>query len=52
MNLLDTDIIMKLLRKGKYEAGAISIITLIEILRGIDAKKEAKSKRYSKKAST
>lgn len=44
MNLLDTDIIIELLRKRKYEAGAISIITLIEILRGIDAKKRAKIK--------
>jgi predicted nucleic acid-binding protein len=41
MNLLDTDIIVELLRKRKYETGAISIITLIEVLRGLEAEKSA-----------
>lgn len=44
MNLFDTDIIIESLRKGKYEAGAISIITIIEILRGTDAKKRSRVK--------
>lgn len=44
MKLLDTEIIVELLRKGKYEAGAISIITLIEILRGLKPKKRVKVK--------
>lgn len=35
MNLLDTDAIIELLRKKTYEAGYISIITLIEVLRGV-----------------
>jgi predicted nucleic acid-binding protein len=44
MNLLDTDIIIELLRKRKHEVGAISTITLIEVLRGLDAEKRAKAK--------
>lgn len=44
MNLLDTDIIIELLRKKKHEAGAISVITLIEVLRGLNADKRAKIK--------
>jgi len=39
MNLLDTDIIVGLLRKRKYETGAISTITLIEVLRALKAEK-------------
>lgn len=35
MNILDTDAIIELLRKKTYEAGYISIITLIEVLRGV-----------------
>jgi len=34
MNLLDTDIVIELLRKREHEIAAISIITLIEVLRG------------------
>ena len=44
MNLLDTDIIIEMLRERKHEVGAISIITLIEVLRGLEAKKRAKVK--------
>lgn len=44
MNLLDTDIIIELLRKRKHEIGAISIITLIEILRGLEGRKRIKVK--------
>jgi predicted nucleic acid-binding protein len=44
MNLLDTDMIIELLRKRKHEVGAISTITLIEVLRGLDAEKRAKAK--------
>jgi len=35
MNLLDTDAVIGLLRERRYEAGAISIVTLIEVLRSI-----------------
>ncbi|KPV63619.1 MAG: tRNA(fMet)-specific endonuclease VapC [Candidatus Bathyarchaeota archaeon BA2] len=44
MNLLDTDIILEMLRERRHEVGAISIITLIEILRGLEARKRAKVK--------
>lgn len=44
MNLLDTDIIVELLRKRRYEPGAISIITLIEVLRGLEDRKRTKVK--------
>ena len=35
MNMLDTDAIIELLRKKRYEAGCFSIVTLVEVLRGI-----------------
>ncbi len=44
MNLLDTDIILGLLRERRHEMGAISIITLIEILRGLEDGKRVKVK--------
>lgn len=44
MNLLDTDKIIELLRQRKHEVGYISIITLIEVLRGLETKKRAKVK--------
>lgn len=44
MNLFDTDIIIEMLRERKHEFGAISIITLTEILRGVEARKRAKVK--------
>lgn len=44
MNLLDTDTLVELLQKREYETGAISIITLIEVLRGLEAEKRAKVK--------
>lgn len=39
MNLLDTDAIIGLLRERRYEAGYITVITLIEVLRGIEDEK-------------
>ena len=44
MILLDTDVVIEMLRKRRYEAGAISIITLIEVLRGLRAEKREKVK--------
>jgi len=41
MNLLDTDIIVELLLERRHEIGAVSIITLIEVLRGLEARKRA-----------
>lgn len=45
MNLLDTDAIVELLRERRHEAGAISIVTLIEVLRGVEDRKRAKVKQ-------
>ncbi len=45
MNLLDTDVIIQMIREKKYAPGAISPVTLIEVLRGIDTKKRAKVKQ-------
>jgi len=36
MSLLDTDAVIELLRERRYEAGSITVITLIEILRGVE----------------
>jgi len=44
MNLLDTDAVVELLRRKRYEAGAISIITLIEVLRGVKPEKRGEVK--------
>jgi tRNA(fMet)-specific endonuclease VapC len=45
MNLLDTDILIRKIKEKKYEPAAISPLTLIEVLRGIEDKKRAKVKR-------
>lgn len=39
MNLLDTDAVIKLLRERRYEAGCITVVTLIEVMRGIEDEK-------------
>ena len=44
MNLLDTDVILQIIKEKKEAPGAMYTITLIEILRGIDAKKRTKTK--------
>jgi len=44
MNLLDTDAVIGLLRERRYEVGAISVVTLIEVLRGIEDDKRAEVK--------
>ena len=45
MKLIDTSWLIELLKKQVYEEGAISIITLIEVLRGIEASKRGKVKK-------
>jgi len=45
MNLLDTDVLIEMLREKRHEVGAISTISLIEVLRGIEAKKRPKTKQ-------
>lgn len=44
MNLLDTGIIIQMLRQKRYNPGAISPLTLIEVLRGIEDRKRTKVK--------
>ncbi len=44
MNLLDTDIVIQLLHKKRFEQGSISVITLVEILRGLEEKKRPQVK--------
>ena len=50
MTLLNTDIIIDMLRERKHEVGAISIITLIEVLRGIEADKRKRVKELLEKS--
>jgi len=45
MNLLDTDAVIELLHEKRYEIGEISIITLIEVLRGLEAEKRTQIKK-------
>jgi len=52
MNVLDTDIIVELLRERRHEVGAISIVTLIEVLRGIETIKRAKVKELLEESFT
>lgn len=44
MNLLDTGMVIRLLREKKFETGHISVITLVEILRGLEDDKRSKVK--------
>jgi len=44
MILFDTDAIIEMLRKKRYELGAISVVTLIEVLRGLNAEKRKRAK--------
>ena len=45
MNLLDTGVVIMMLRQKRYSQGAISPLTLIEILRGIEDKKRTRVKQ-------
>jgi len=42
--MFDTDAVIEMLQKRRYMAGAISVITLIEVLRGIEAEKRHRVK--------
>lgn len=44
MKLLGTDAVIELLRERRYEAGSISTVTFIEVLRGIKDEKRAEVK--------
>jgi len=45
MTLLDTGIIIEMLKQKRYRPGAISPLTLIEVLRGVDSKKRIRVKQ-------
>jgi tRNA(fMet)-specific endonuclease VapC len=45
MNLLDTDVLIEMLKKKKHGLGITSSVTLIEILRGIETKKRPRVKQ-------
>ena len=45
MNLVDTSVIIEMLKKKRYSPGAISPLTLIEVLRGIESKKRTRVKQ-------
>nr|MDO8080142.1 hypothetical protein [Candidatus Freyarchaeota archaeon] len=44
MKLLDTETIVELLRKREHEFGAVSIITLMEVLRVVEIQKRTEVK--------
>ncbi|MEM1610033.1 MAG: type II toxin-antitoxin system VapC family toxin [Sulfolobales archaeon] len=44
MSLIDTSVLIDNIRRGVYEEGAISIITLIEVLRGLASEKRRRVK--------
>ncbi len=44
MNLIDTGVLIDMLKQKRYNPGAISPLTLIEVLRGIDEKKRIRVK--------
>jgi len=45
MKLLDTTIFIEMLKEKRYEPAAISIITLIEVLRGLEDRKRGSVKQ-------
>ncbi len=48
--MYDTSVIVEMLRKGVYEPGLISFITLLEVLRGVKPEKRAKVKSLLEKS--
>jgi len=45
MKLIDTSVLIDSLRKGSYKEGSISVITLIEMLRGVPPPKRRRVKQ-------
>jgi predicted nucleic acid-binding protein len=50
MNLLDTGLVIDNIDKGSYSPAAISIITLLEVLRGLEDKKRSTTKQLLKES--
>lgn len=49
MKLIDTSVLIDNIKRGIYEEGSISIITLIEVLRGVSSKRRNKVKELLEK---
>ena len=49
MKLFDTSVVIEHIKRGVFEKGAISVITLIEILRGVAPEKRARVKELLEK---
>jgi len=49
MKLFDTSVVIEHIKRGVFEKGAISVITLIEILRGVVPEKRARVKELLEK---
>lgn len=52
MNLLDTTVIIEMLKNQTHKSGIISPITLIEVLRGIETEKRPKVKQLLEESFT
>ncbi len=50
MNLIDTSILIRDLREGMHRTGYVSVITLIEILRGVGEEKRGEVKQLLEEA--
>ena len=50
MKLIDTSVLIDNIRNDSYEKGSISIITLIEVLRGISPRKRIRVKQLLEKS--
>lgn len=50
MNLIDTSVLIDDLRSGRHRDGSISVITLIEVLRGVAKDKREEAKRLLEEA--
>lgn len=48
--ILDTSAVIEALKDGEFEAGKVSVITLIEVLRGIKPSKRERTKRLLEEA--
>ena len=48
--LFDTSVVVEMLRRGEYREGSISIITLIEVLRGVSGERRRRVKELLEEA--
>jgi len=50
MNLLDTGVVIDNIEEGRYSPAVISIITMLEILRGLEEKKRSRTRQLLKES--